>query len=116
LNFFIGINKKWRDGGGNLRDIAAFPRCVAWGKIALFIEKYFHKGSPILIEGELRTHSYKDNDGKVVYVTDVWVRQANFAGGNQSDDKNTPNGKDSPPYSNDDYDSYAGTYSADTPY
>lgn len=85
LNFSIGINKKWYDNNGDAQEQVSFPNCVAWGKKALFIEKYFHKGSKILIEGELRTKTYKDQEGKTQYVTYVLVDNPQFAGGKRGE-------------------------------
>jgi single stranded DNA-binding protein (ssb) len=84
LPFFIGINKKWRDQDGNQQESAAFPACVAWGHRAQFIEKYFRKGDPILVEGELATRQYDDNDGKRHYVTEVKVLNVGFVGARSS--------------------------------
>lgn len=81
LNFNIGVNEKWHDKSGNLQENADFPNCVAWGRNALFIERYFSKGSKILIEGKVRTRKYQDDAGKSVYVTYILVEHANFAGG-----------------------------------
>lgn len=80
LSFSIGINKKFRDLNGELQDRASFPNCVAWNNTAKFIERYFHKGDTIHLEGEIQTRSYKDNEGKSRYVTEVFVQRATFAG------------------------------------
>jgi single stranded DNA-binding protein (ssb) len=81
LSFSVGINKKYRDGNGEMQDRPSFPNCVAWNRTTEFIEQYFAKGDPIHIEGELQTRSYKDKDDKSVYVTEVFVQHVTFAGG-----------------------------------
>ena len=55
-----------------------FVSCVAFGKTAEFIEKYFGKGSKIAVEGEIRTGSYTNKEGQKVYTTDVNIDKADF--------------------------------------
>lgn len=57
---------------------ADFISCVAFGKTAEFIEKYFNKGMKIGICGHIQTGSYTNNDGKKVYTTDVVADEAEF--------------------------------------
>lgn len=57
---------------------ADFISCVAFGKTAEFIEKYFSKGNRIGICGHIQTGSYTDKDNKKVYTTDVIADEAEF--------------------------------------
>ena len=58
---------------------ADFISCVAFGKSAEFIEKYFTKGRPIGLTGRIQTGSYTNKDGVKVYTTDVVVENQEFA-------------------------------------
>lgn len=58
---------------------ADFPSCVAFGKTAQFIEKFFKQGMKVALEGRLQTGSYTNRDGNKVYTTDVIVEAAEFA-------------------------------------
>jgi len=40
-----------------------FIDCVAWRGTAEFVQRFFHKGSMIIIEGRLQMHSWTDRDG-----------------------------------------------------
>lgn len=51
--------------------------CVAWGKTAEFICKYFQKGQLMAVNGTLQTRSY-EKDGVKRKVTQVVVQNANF--------------------------------------
>lgn len=62
------------------RDEADFINCVSFGKSAELIEKYFKKGSEILVSGRIQTGSYKKDDGTTQYITDVIVNEINFCG------------------------------------
>lgn len=57
---------------------ADFPSCVAFGKTAEFIEKYFRKGNRIGIVGRIQTGNYTDKDGKKIYTTDVVAENVEF--------------------------------------
>ena len=56
-----------------------FINCVAFGKTAEFIEKYFNKGMAIGITGRIQTGSYTNKDGQKVYTTDVVLDDIEFA-------------------------------------
>lgn len=58
---------------------ADFPSCVAFGKTAEFIEKFFRQGMKVALEGRLQTGSYTNRDGNKVYTTDVIIEAAEFA-------------------------------------
>jgi single-strand DNA-binding protein len=62
---------------------ADFINCVAFGKKAEFVEKYFHKGDFAIVTGNIKTGSY-DKDGTKVYTTDVWADNVEFGGGKQA--------------------------------
>lgn len=59
---------------------ADFIGCTAWGKTAQLLAKYFQKGREILAEGRIQTGSYKGQDGKTVYTTDVILDRVEFCG------------------------------------
>ena len=55
-----------------------FITCVAWGKTAEFIGRYFGKGRSIVILGNLRTRTYDDKNGTKHYVTEVYADEVQF--------------------------------------
>ena len=58
---------------------ADFIQCVAFGKSAEFAEKYFKKGTKLVIVGRIQTGSYTDKDGNKVYTTEIVIEQQEFA-------------------------------------
>lgn len=74
--FTIAVDRRFKDKDGNRQ--ADFINCLAWGKNAEFINKYFSKGNRIGIVGSIQTRSYTDKDGKTVYITEVVVDEAEF--------------------------------------
>lgn len=64
--------------------------CIAFGKSAEFIEKYFSKGMKADLSGRIQTGSYTNRDGQKVYTTDIVVEEIEFGeskGANQSQQK-----------------------------
>ena len=53
---------------------------MAWKNTADFVSKYFQKGSPIEVEGNLQTRNFEDSKGIKRYVTEVYVEQVGFNG------------------------------------
>lgn len=58
---------------------ADFFSCVAWKGTAELIEKYFHKGNMIAIQGKLRNESYLKNNEKR-FITRIIVEKISFTG------------------------------------
>lgn len=75
-NFSIAVDRKYKQEG---QQDADFPRVIAWGKTAEFIEKYFKQGMKIVIEGRIQTGKYTNKEGQTVYTTDVVAESVEFA-------------------------------------
>lgn len=73
-SFTIACDKPGKDNG------ASFIPCVAWDKTGEFINNYFTKGSPIVIEGRLESRQYETKEGQKRTVLEVVVSQAHFCG------------------------------------
>lgn len=69
---------------------ADFISCVAFGKKAEFLEKYFKKGSFVIVSGNIKTGSYDKEDGTKVYTTDVWIDDVEFGGSKVDSDSAAP--------------------------
>lgn len=64
-----------------------FIGCVAFGKTAEFIEKYFSKGKFIVIsKASIKTGRY-EKDGQMIYTTDVLVEKVEFGGGDSNNNQ-----------------------------
>ena len=75
--FSIAVDRYTNRGDENKAD---FINCVAFGKTAEFISKYFGKGNMLAVIGRITTGSYTNKDGVKVYTTDVVVERASFTG------------------------------------
>ena len=88
--FSLAVNRRFKNKEGNYD--ADFINCVAFGKTAEFIEKYFSKGMAIGITGRIQTGSYTNKEGQKVYTTDVVVEETEFVESkNKSTSDNVPN-------------------------
>ena len=76
--FSVAVNRKFKNAEGNYD--ADFPNCVAFGKTGEFVEKFFHKGDMIGLDGRITTGSYTNRDGVKIYTTEVTVENAEFVG------------------------------------
>jgi len=56
---------------------------TVWGKRAEALAKFLSKGSRLLVEGELRTSSWEDDNGQKRYRTEVNALNIILAGGAQ---------------------------------
>ena len=71
-----------RDG----EQTADFIGCVAFGRTAEFVEKYFRQGMRMVISGRIQTGSYTNREGQKVYTTEVVVEEQEFAESKASSD------------------------------
>ena len=69
---------------------ADFIPCVAFGKKAEFLEKYFKKGSFAIVSGSIKTGNYEKEDGTKVYTTDIWIDDVEFGGSKAEDSNSAP--------------------------
>lgn len=73
--FSLAIDRRFKNENGQNTD---FPSCIAFGKTAEFIEKYFRQGMRIGVQGRIQTGSYTNKDGVRVYTTDIVVENCEF--------------------------------------
>lgn len=85
VSFTLACDKVGKDSG------ASFLPCVAWEKTGEFIEKYFSKGSPIIVEGRVESRQYETKDGQKRSVVEVVVTQAHFFGKKEDEKPTMPN-------------------------
>ena len=87
--FGIAVDRRFKTEG---QPSADFINCVALGKTAEFVEKYFSKGQRIGLTGRIQTGSYTNKDGQKVYTTDVIAENCEFveSKGNQGEQSARP--------------------------
>lgn len=87
----IATNESFSDANGQKQERAEFHRVVFWDKLADIVRQYIHKGSPLYIEGKIRTRKYNDN-GVDKYITEIVANElVMLGGGNNSGNDNAGN-------------------------
>ena len=90
-SFTIAWSEKYKDTEKKL-----FLPCVAWGSQALFVCRYFAKGSEIIVEGNLTSRKWQDKDGNNRETIELTAERIHFAGSktdnNEADDAPAPMG------------------------
>lgn len=82
VEFTVAYNEVWRNDRNEKVEKVHFIGCVAWGKLAENIAKYFAKGSPILVEGSIVQETWEDKESqKKREKTKVKVTGFDFCGG-----------------------------------
>ena len=74
--YSIAVDRRFKREG---QPTADFFNCVSFGKQAEFVEKYLHKGSKIVLEGELQNNNYTNKEGQTVYGMQILVNSLEFA-------------------------------------
>ena len=92
-SFSIAVNRRFsKNEQGQTVD---FINIVAWRQSADFVCRYFKKGNPILVCGQLQTRTWTDNQGQKRYATEVVADEVSFvapAGGATAPTGNAPQG------------------------
>ena len=80
-SFNIAVNRKYNKDGKTECD---FITIVAWRQQAEFVTKYFKKGHPILVCGQLQTRTYTDKQNQKRTVVEVVADEVSFVGNKES--------------------------------
>lgn len=87
--YTLAVDRRFnRSGDENTAD---FIPCVAFGKSGEFAERYFRKGTKVVVTGRIQTGSYTNKDGVKVYTTDVVVEDQEFAESKNSNNNSEGN-------------------------
>jgi len=60
----LAVNRVWKSESGENKEEVTFVDCDAYGKTGETIGQYLKKGSPVLVEGRLRLHTWEDKNTK----------------------------------------------------
>ncbi len=77
-NFFIASNRKFKDNNGQWRENVCYVGVVAWYKLAESCYENLKKGSAIIVDGELQSRSWRNDDGTSRNVVEVKARRIQF--------------------------------------
>lgn len=78
-SFSIAVNRRFTKTEQGQQTVD-FINIVTWRQSAEFVSRYFKKGNPILICGQLQTRTWTDNQGVKRYATEVVADEVSFVG------------------------------------
>lgn len=83
--FTLATTERFRDRNGEVRENTEWHNIVAWRGLADISEKYIHKGSPLYVEGRLRTRSWEAPGGQTCYRTEIVADSIQMLGSKPQD-------------------------------
>ena len=80
-NFTIATSESWKDKQtGEQREQTEWHRVAFFGKTAEIAGEYLKKGSPVYIEGRIRTRKWQDKEGRDRYTTEINANEMQMLG------------------------------------
>ena len=78
--FSMATNERFKNAKGEKQSETDWHSVVAWGKVALIVEKFIGKGDQIAVEGKLKQRSYETEAGEKRHYTEIVANEILFLG------------------------------------
>lgn len=79
-NLSIAVNEQWKDRDGNKQERVEWVQLVFHNKLGEIAAQYLKKGSPVYVEGSMKTRKWQDRDGNDKYTTEIHVSEMQMLG------------------------------------
>ena len=76
-SFSIAVNRRTGKADQGQQNVD-FINIVTWRQQAEFVSRYFKKGNPILVCGQLQNRTWTDNQGQKRYATEIQADEVSF--------------------------------------
>ncbi|MDR1710181.1 MAG: single-stranded DNA-binding protein [Candidatus Accumulibacter sp.] len=84
-NVSLATTDTWNDKAtGEKREQTEWHRIVFYRRLAEIVGQYLKKGSPIYVEGRIRTRKWQDKEGQDRYTTEIEANEMKMLGSRQS--------------------------------
>jgi single-strand DNA-binding protein len=80
-NISVATTDTWKDKSGEKQEHTEWHRVAFFGKTAEIAGEYLKKGSPVYIEGRIRTRKWQDKEGNDKYSTEIVADRMQLLGG-----------------------------------
>lgn len=80
-NFSIATTEKFKDKSGAMQEHTEWHRISFFGRQAEIAGEYLKKGSPVYVEGRIRTRKWQDKEGNDRYSTEIVGDRMQLLGG-----------------------------------
>lgn len=91
-NITVATSSKYKNKAGEMVEETEWHRISFFGKLAEVVGQYLKKGSPVYVEGKIKTRKYTDKDGVEKYSTDIVASEMQMLGGKPNSDENQGHG------------------------
>lgn len=95
--FSMATTEYGKDKTGNSVEYTEWHSVEAWGKLAENLVKYTAKGSEVLVDGSLKTDTWKDADGKSKFKTKIRAHNIKWFGSKATETAQQPQDQTPPP-------------------
>lgn len=93
-SFSIATTDSWKNADGAVQERTEWHNIIAWNKLAEVCGEWLKKGQKVFIEGNIRTRSYDDKEGKKKYVTEIYADNLIMLGGGKGTSTSTTESKE----------------------
>jgi len=80
-NLRLATTDVWKDKSGEKQEHTEWHRISFFGKLAEIAGEYLKKGSPVYVEGRIRTRKWQDKEGQDRYSTEIVADRMQLLGG-----------------------------------
>ena len=77
-SFGLAINRVYKTPSGEKKEETSFIKIVVWARRAEVCAEYLTKGSPVFVEGRLRSRSWETQDGQKRSTIEVVANNVQF--------------------------------------
>src|SRR5262245_51559031 len=71
-NIRVATTDRWKDkASGEMKEATEWHRVAFFGRLAEIAGEYLKKGSPVYVEGRIRTRKWQDKEGQDRYTTEI---------------------------------------------
>lgn len=94
--FTIAVNRVYSSNTGEKKEEVSYIRVVVWARRAEVCGEYLSKGSPVFVEGRLRSRTWQTPDGQNRSTIEVVANSVQFLRGGASRTPKDRGGSDVP--------------------
>ena len=80
-SFSVATSRRWTNASGEPQEKTTWFRVTAWRKLAETCAQYLHKGSSVLVEGDIDASAWTDKEGSPRASLELTASNVRFIGG-----------------------------------
>lgn len=78
VNFHIAANRRFKDSSNQWQEDVCYVGVVAWNKLAESCRGRIKKGSAVLVDGELQSRTFKNDDERNRTIVEIKAKRIQF--------------------------------------